>query len=164
MGQAIIFSGDDNGQGANVKAPSTPAVAGDSALVVALSPNNPVTTSPPTPVATTTGTTDSRVHSVAGTNATSLKASAGNLYGFILSNRATKARFLKFYDKASAPVVGTDTPKFTLLLPVSDTLSWEPKFPVFFTLGIAYALTSNVADSDTGSIALDDIHGEITWF
>ena len=164
MGQSIIFSGDDNEFAANVKPPSTAPVAADPALVVAISPNSTITATD-TPTATAPGTTDSRVHSAAGTNATSLKASPGNLYGFLLANRSTKERYLKFYDKASAPVPGTDTPKFTIFLPPKgEATVFRPRFAIFFTLGIAYAITGAVADSDTTAIALDDVHGEITWF
>lgn len=168
MAQAIIFSGDDNQIAANVKPASTPATAADPALVVAISPNNPVTVTvpPATPVATASGTTDSRVKTAAASlNSTNLKASAGNMYGFVLSNRSKHERYIKFYDKASAPVVGTDTPKFTLLLEAATTQPpFAPKFPIFFATGISYAITGGVADSDTTTTGLDDVHGEITWF
>ena len=165
MSQAIIFSGDDNQIAANVKPASTPATATDPALVVAISPNNPVTTSAPTPVATAAGTTDSRVKSAATINATTLKATAGNLYGFILSNRSSKGRYIKFYDKASAPNPATDTPKFTVFLePAVMQPPFEPTFPIFFTSGISYTITTNVADTDNTAVAVDDVHGLITWF
>lgn len=62
------------------------------------------------------GHTKARVMSAATTNATSVKASAGNLYGVHLHNSGAAAVFVKLYNKASAPVVGTDTPVTTLSL------------------------------------------------
>ncbi len=48
--------------------------------------------------------------SAASTNATSLKASAGTLFALYAVNLNAAMRYVKFYDKASAPTVGTDVP------------------------------------------------------
>ncbi len=57
------------------------------------------------------GTTPYHRVSTADTNATSVKASAGTHYGVQAGNVNAAARYLKLYDKATAPtVVGTDVP------------------------------------------------------
>src|SRR5580704_2030500 len=92
----------------------------------------------------------SRVVSASGTNATSVKATAGILMGYRLSNTAASVRFFKLYNKGSAPTVGTDTPVETILLPAGSTtpLNALPGGDGQYTNGIAYAITGAVADSD----------------
>jgi hypothetical protein len=104
-----------------------------------------------------------RIASAASTNATSVKATAGLLYHIIASNTATSARFLKLYDKASAPVVGTDVPAFTIYLPPGGGFSDEFSIPAAFTTGIAYAITSAIADTDATAIAANDVHGVLLF-
>src|SRR5581483_5493004 len=66
------------------------------------------------PASSATGAaTKARVKSAASTNATSVKASAGRLYQIHLCNTSAALKFVKFYNKASAPTVGTDTPVAT---------------------------------------------------
>ena len=106
-----------------------------------------------------------RVAAAASTNATSVKASAGNVYGYSLFNNAAYDVFLKWFNKASAPSVGSDTIIFTLVLPskggVIVPTGAIPLFPL--TTGIAYCITKLIADSDTTAVALNDVHGAI-WY
>jgi hypothetical protein len=99
------------------------------------------------------------VSAAASTNATSAKASAGRVYAIQGYNAATSVRYLKIYNKASAPTVGTDTPIKTLALPPSAGFAFD--FPVgyYFATGIAYALTTGSADSDTGALTAADVVG-----
>ena len=103
--------------------------------------------------------TSARLISAASTNATSLKASAGVL-GFIYAvNLNAAVRYLKLYNKASSPTVGTDTPVATLPIPASTTGAgfMLPMGPgIAFATGIAYALTTGAADSDTGAVAANE--------
>jgi hypothetical protein len=101
-----------------------------------------------------------RLLSAASTNATSLKASAGTLYSLYVTNLNAAVRYLKFYNKASAPTVGTDTPVATFPIPASTTgagfvINLDPGFD--FSTGIAYATTTGVADSDTAAVAANEI-------
>jgi hypothetical protein len=97
------------------------------------------------PRSTASGATSSRVVSAATTNATSLKASAGNLVNIDLFNVAAYDVFVKFYNKASAPTVGTDTPVWTI--PIKAAQGFSRTFP----LGKSFA-TGIVAGDVTGSI------------
>ncbi|MBA3588195.1 hypothetical protein [Methylibium sp.] len=104
--------------------------------------------------------TPSRLISAATTNATSVKASAGAL-GFIYAvNLNAAVRYLKLYNKASAPTVGTDTPVATLPIPASTTgAGFTLAIPggLAFTTGIAYAVTTGAADSNTAAVAASEI-------
>lgn len=105
-------------------------------------------------------TTTSRIVSAAAsTNATSAKASAGTLFQAAGYNAATALRYLKFYNKASAPTVGTDTPVLTYAIPASTAFVIDFPSGFRFATGIAYALTTGVADNDTGALTAADILG-----
>jgi hypothetical protein len=110
-------------------------------------------------------TTLVRVKAAATTNATSVKTTAGNLYGGILSNTTASNLFVKFYNKASAPTVGTDTPYFTTMVPANGVieLNLVADIGVRFATGIAYAITGAVADSDTTAVTADAIHGCLVY-
>jgi hypothetical protein len=98
----------------------------------------------------------------ASTNATSVKASAGNLHKIVGTQVNAAARYLKLYNKASAPTVGTDTPVWTFYLPPTAvggglfTLDFGTQ-PLYFSTGIAYALTTAAADADTGALTAGDV-------
>jgi hypothetical protein len=104
------------------------------------------------------GCTPNRLISAASTNATSVKASAGSLYEIHASNLNAAARYLKLYNKASAPTVGTDTPVQVIgLAPSSaNAFSWSASVPMAFTTGIAFAVTSGITDADTGAISASE--------
>jgi len=101
-----------------------------------------------------------RLVSAASTNATSLKASAGTLYTLTAFNLNAAVRYLKLYNKASSPTVGTDTPVATFAIPAATTgAGFTISFPFGFDFGtgIAYATTTGAADSDTGAVAANEI-------
>jgi len=91
-----------------------------------------------------------------------IKAGAGTVYGYYLSNVATVARFVRFYDKVTAPL-SSDTPVMTIVLPASSAANvyWGPG--VKFTAGIGARATTAVADADTGAPAANDIVANILY-
>lgn len=96
--------------------------------------------------------------SAASTNATSVKPTPCEVTMLNASNSNASARFLKIYDKASAPTVGTDTPIATYLIPGGSSGTNIPLVvPTNFNLGFALALTTGVADADTGAVAASEI-------
>jgi hypothetical protein len=181
LGSVSIAQG---GNTAVVKAGSTAPVAADPALVVTISPNcqNPngqQTSANSSPVviasdqsaiavttglsASATGATSSRVVSAASVNNTNLKGSAGRIYNIDVFNVAAYDVFMKFYNKATAPVAGTDTPVWTV--PLKSGTGFARSFPAgkSFATGIGYAITKLQADSDTTVIAASDVTGAIDW-
>lgn len=106
------------------------------------------------------GWTSHKLVSAATTNATSLKASPGQIGYIFCSNVNAAQRYLKLYNKASAPSVGSDTPVHTLIIP-GNTAGAGHSLPVpagiEFTTGIAYALTTEATDAGTTGVALSEI-------
>lgn len=128
----------------------------------------PALVSGATPVIPVTPTT-AFTSSAATTNATSTKASAGTVWNINATNINAAARYLKLYNKASAPTVGTDVPVLTL--PIASGLTASGAIPPLnlganglqFSIGIAWALTTGAADSDTGAVAADEIKVAISY-
>lgn len=109
------------------------------------------------------GTTSSRVNSTASNNLTSLKGSAGNIINIDVFNVAAYDVFLKIYNKASAPVVASDTPIWTI--PIKAGTGFSRAFPNGKSLGtgIAYAIVKLQADTDATNVAALDLTGSIDW-
>ncbi|WP_349434244.1 hypothetical protein [Pararhizobium sp. A13] len=106
------------------------------------------------------GTTAHKLLAAATTNATSVKTTSGKLLGGVLKNLSAANKFVKFYSKASAPTVGTDTPIFTIALSANETFQIADFVgPIGHSIstGIAYAITGAVADSDTTAVAAGDV-------
>lgn len=107
-----------------------------------------------------------RLISAATTNATSVKASAGVVYLITAFNLNAAVRYLKMYNKASAPTVGTDTPVATYPIPASATGAGFI-IPIIcgsdYSTGIALALTTGVADADTGAVAANEIFVHLVY-
>jgi hypothetical protein len=95
----------------------------------------------------------------ASTNADFAKASAGRLYAIQGYNASSSVRYLKLYNKASAPTVGTDTPVKTLAIPPSVGFAFDWPHGYSFATGIAFALTTGSADADTAALTAGDILG-----
>lgn len=107
------------------------------------------------------GATPYKLVSAATTNATSVKASAGTVYMITASNVNAAVRYLKLYNKASAPTVGTDTPVFTFAIP-GNTAGAGTNIPVptvglNFGTGIAFALTTEATDAGSTGVAANEI-------
>jgi hypothetical protein len=112
------------------------------------------------------GTTPYKLISTASTNANNVKSSAGNLYSIVAIGLTTNVRYLKLYNKATAPSVGTDVPVMTIPVPTNSQgagISIPFSIGVNFTLGIGVALTSGSADNDTGVIGAGDVILNLTY-
>lgn len=96
--------------------------------------------------------------STADTNSNLVKSGSGKIQQLIVSNTSAAAKFLKLYNKASAPVVGTDIPYLTILIPAGQTLTLIPNdIGLYFSAGIGYGITGAVADADTTAVAIADV-------
>lgn len=86
-----------------------------------------------------------------------VKASAGQVYGYHIFNAAITARYVKLYNKASAPTVGTDTPIITLHLAAGGDRDYSTDIGIPFSAGIGVGATTGVADNDTGAPSANDV-------
>ncbi len=93
----------------------------------------------------------------ASTNATNAKNAAGYMYGIRGYNARGSAVYLKLYNKASSPTVGSDTPVQTIYLPATAAFAVDWPVGYYFSTGISFALTTAGADADTGALTAGDI-------
>lgn len=112
-----------------------------------------VTATPLTPTAYSYVTT-------ASTNSVVVKASGGNLYEATFSNVTASAMYVKIYNKATAPVVGTDVPVMTIPLPAGSFQSVQFGYTgKRLATGIGMAVTGAIAATDaTATVAGAQIH------
>jgi len=86
-----------------------------------------------------------------------VKATAGQLFGWYLYNAAASARYLKFYNATAANVtVGTTTPVLTIPVAAGAAANVEFSNGIAFGTAISAAVTTGLADADTGAPAAND--------
>jgi hypothetical protein len=78
------------------------------------------------------------------------KATPGKLISIHAHNVNAATRFLKIYNKATAPTEA-DTPKLTIPLPTGNSTFFLGDSGVDFTAGISVRATTGLADNDTGA-------------
>jgi hypothetical protein len=112
------------------------------------------------------GTTPYKLISLATTNANVVKAAPGNLYSIVAIGLTSTVRYLKLYNKASAPTVGTDVPVMTIPVP-ANTQGAGVAIPfsmgVNFPLGISLAITAGSADNNNVAIGAGDVIINLTY-
>lgn len=110
--------------------------------------------------ATPNGLTPHKLISAATTNLTSVKASQGRIAGGIITNASASWRYVKFFNKNSAPVIGTDVPVLTVGIPPNGQVNLGSVFDqygIHFAAGIAYALTTGPTDADNVAVGANEI-------
>lgn len=117
-----------------------------------------------TVTASATTPTPLNVNSAATTNATLVKGSAGTLYGLLASNTAASPRYLKLYNKATAPAPGTDVPVMTIALAASSAVSVNlGALGHRFATGIGLAITGAAADNDATAIGASEVKALVAY-
>jgi hypothetical protein len=157
----------------SVKPASAAPLAADPALVVSLSPNsvNPngqTTMSASAPVAiasnqagypvfpsptTSGGCLPFSAIMANSTNATNVKASAGQLYKVEAYNNSGTIAYLKIYDTAGTPTAGSGTPKKRIMVPASGGVALSYDNGDAFASGIGFTFTGGIADADATVVA-----------
>ena len=96
--------------------------------------------------------------STANVNAANVKAGAGRLLGVQITNvkGSSAAVFLKLYDKATSPTVGTDTILKTLACPSGQSVNFQFPMGIYFSAGISLGITADMVDSSTTGVGAAD--------
>ena len=100
--------------------------------------------------------------STATTNATLVRSSAGSVFNIIIHNThggggSGSAITLRFYDKATAPVVGTDVPMIIIHVQSNDSKEINFTSGITFKNGIAYSITAGNALLDATPVSADGV-------
>lgn len=115
------------------------------------------------------GATPYHLVSLASTNATVVKAAPGKVYSVTLNcNTSAAARYLKFYDSATAPTAGSGTIVQVVqapLLAASTGSTTVVTFPggLQFNSGIAFVTVTTLADSGSTGVGAGDLSIDLTY-
>ena len=116
-----------------------------------------------TPSTTLGYSTYNKFISAASLNPTLVKGSAGTIGSILVYNSSASVKYLKLYNKATAPTVGTDTA--VLIIPCPPGLNsikitgqgWR------FATGIGFGVTGAYPNNDTTNIAANEIIINISY-
>jgi hypothetical protein len=113
----------------------------------------------------TSGASNYHYISAASTNSQNIKATQGCVTTITAMNvHATDIRYLKIYDSASAPTVGTTIPIQTYALaPLGGGVTVTFPDGMACTNGIGIGITSGIADNSTGAVTGSDVVVNITY-
>ena len=89
-------------------------------------------------------------------NATVVKAAPGLLYGWSVNNINAAVRYLKFYNKASAPAPADDAEMLVVAVPAASGQTVMFPVPLEFTVGISWALVTGIAANDNTSVSASE--------
>lgn len=89
-----------------------------------------------------------------------VKNGAANLYAIHIYNNSGQVRYIKLFDKGTAPALATDTPAITLAVAGSGTinsLNIVVPFGINFNNGIGVGASAGAADGNTGTVNANDV-------
>jgi len=92
-----------------------------------------------------------------------IKNAAGVVYGWEIFNASTTTRYVKLYNKASAPVIANDTPVITIGVGAGQSARWASSVGISFGTGIGWLATTGVADTNTGAPAANDVVAQLYY-
>jgi hypothetical protein len=105
---------------------------------------------------TTGGLIPYHLVSAGSTNATVVKASAGQLFGWFIYNSNAAARKLVFHNTASTPTAGSSV-YFSIVIPPNSGANVFSDIGIAFSAGIAITTVTGLADSDAVAVAANDL-------
>lgn len=103
------------------------------------------------------------LNAAATTNGALIITGTSNVSSFYATNEGGAPAYVKLYNKATAPTVGTDVPEMTITVPaavsgVPGVANLDTGFHGFrFALGLGIAVTRNAAHFDTTAIGAGEI-------
>lgn len=105
---------------------------------------------------TSGGLTTYHLVSANTTNATVVKGSAGQLYGWYVYNNNAAMRKLAFHNTASAPTAGANI-FFTINVPASSAANCFNDMGIAFSSGIAITTVTDVTDAGNTAVGTSDL-------
>ena len=103
------------------------------------------------------------VNSAASTNGALILTGTSNVSSFYATNEGASTAYVKLYNKATAPTVGTDIPEMIIPIPaaaggVPGVANPNIGFHGFrFALGLGIAITRNAVHTDTTAIGANEV-------
>lgn len=123
---------------------------------VALTSGNTISLAP----RNTGGATQFRRVSTADTNLANVKSSAATLYQVIAYNSSAATKYVKIYNKATAPTLASDTPYLTIPIPATTMVNHPIVADIGGVMGtgLSIAITGGLPDTDATAVAAGDVY------
>lgn len=108
------------------------------------------------------------LNSAATTNGALILTGTSGVHALYATNTGATVAFVKLYNKATAPTVGTDVPEMIVPVPaavsgVPGVAELKPGFAAYrFALGLGIAITGLAVDTDTTAVAAGQIKVKIS--
>lgn len=118
---------------------------------------------PVQPAQTSGGCLAHHVISAASTNATNVKASAGQVYAIIVRNTAGAVRKIAFHNNSGTPTAGAGIYFVIILNNTAAPVTYTWPTGVAFSSGIAYTMVTGSANSDATAVGANEIYMELFY-
>jgi hypothetical protein len=111
------------------------------------------------------GTSEFHLVAAGSNNATNIKASAGQIYGYEIFNASAAVRYVKLYNKSTAPAPATDNAllKRTIGIPAGQRASFHSSTGISCSAGIGIAMVTGISDTDNTAVTASDLVVDIDW-
>lgn len=108
--------------------------------------------------------TNFRLLSAASTNLTSVRGTPGRLFSYDIYNNTASAKFVKFYNKATAPVIASDSALLVMTIPIgaNSGRTFANVNGINFSTGIGMVITGAIGDTDATAVAANDVTVNLT--
>jgi len=106
----------------------------------------------------------SRTHlvSAGSTNATVVKASAGRLLGWAITNSSAAWKYVKLHNQTTTPTAGSGVVQ-TIGVPPNGVREFASEGGIAFTTGIALTTVTGIADADATAVTASDLAIDIFY-
>lgn len=155
---AVSRAGADSSSSIPTTVQNTPPVTISSGTVTTVSTVTAVTTA-----GTPAAPTNYFLNSAASNNGALIITGTVGVQGIFCTNIGATVAFVKLYNKATAPTVGTDVPEMIITVPAAvGGIPGEASPPVGFNgwrfpLGLGIAITGAFTDADTSAVAASQV-------
>lgn len=102
------------------------------------------------------GLTTFHLASAGSTNATNIKNTTGNVYGWYIYNSNASARKVAFHNTSGTPTAGASV-FFSLVIPATSGANVFSENGIQFSTGIAITTVTGLADNDSAAVAANDL-------
>lgn len=98
-----------------------------------------------------------KVDALGSTNGVLIQSGPCSVATIFANNASASARFVRLYDKATAPSVGTDIPVAVVTLPASSSKEIPLKYELEFVLGLGVSITGAAPYNDGTAVTAHDV-------
>jgi hypothetical protein len=149
-------------KGVYLQDPTTPATQAKVQTTAPASTDAALTTRPVFTPQIAGGLSTFHLESAATTNATVIKASAGQVYGWFIYNSNAAARKVAFHNLSGTPTAGASI-FFTLVIPALSAANVFDDMGITFSTGIGITTVTGLPDNNAAAVAADDLNINIFY-